>query len=198
MGGVLQQHEQTYAMKNKAWVVDSETPDNIGKYAKRQYIGFDAQFSANTAAGLTQLRGEYIFGEHPGNEAAAYPFNFNGLPPATAVYMRKINGGYAILTQDLGKTPFTFVAKYDWYNPNTQISGNDIASRGEITMSTIGFGFYWRINQALRLTAYYDIVKNETTHQLPDTRDDNGKITAYGWDKNRKDNVLTLRLQYRF
>ena len=190
LGGVLQQHEQTYKMKDKTWVIVSETPHNIGKYAKRRYIGFDAQYSVKTVAGLTQIRGEYIFGEHPGNEAAAYPFNFNGLPPVTAVYIRKINGGYALLTQDLGKTPFTFVAKYDWYNPNTQISGNQITNSGEITVSTIGFGLYWHVNQALRLTAYYDFVRNETTNQL---RDD-----AYSWDKDRKDNVFTLRLQYRF
>jgi electron-transferring-flavoprotein dehydrogenase len=27
---------------------------------------------------------------------------------------------------------------------------------------------------------------------------DEGKITAYGWDKDRRDNVFTLRLQYKF
>jgi hypothetical protein len=200
LGGVLQLNEQTYVMKNKAWVEDSNTEKNIGKYAKRQYFGIDAQFSTTTAAGLTQVRGEYIIGEHPGNEVAAYPFNFNGLPPTTAVYMRKIYGGYAILTQDLGKTPFTFVVKYDWYNPNTQISGNDIinGAAGEITKSNIGLGVFWRINPAFRLTAYYDIAKNETTNQWTDEKDVAGKIIVYGWDKDRKDNVFTLRLQYKF
>ena len=203
LGGTLQQNAETYIMKNKTWVLESDTKDNIGKYAKRQYIGFDAQYNLMTAAGLTQLRGEYIIGEHGGEASAPYPFNFNGLPPSTPVYMRKISGGYIILTQDFGKAPFTFVAKYDWYNPNTGISGDDIGSSSkttanDITKSNIGLGLYWRINPALRLTAYYDIVKNETTNQLKETKDDSGKITANGYDKDRKDNVFTLRLQYKF
>ena len=198
LGGTLQQHTQVFVMKNKEWVMKSDTPDNIGKYAKRQYIGFDFQFNTMTSAGFTNLRAEYIFGEHPGEAGGAYPFNFNSLPPSTPIYMRKINGGYALLTQDLGRSPFTIVVKYDWYNKNKDLSGNDIQNSNELTMSNIGFGMYWRINPALRLTAYYDVVKNETTNQLTDTKDENGKITAYGWDKDRKDNVFTLRLQYRF
>jgi hypothetical protein len=203
LGGTLQQNAQTFVMSNNAWVEDSNNENNIGKYTKRQYIGFDAQFSTITVAGLTQLRGEYIFGEHPGDAAGPYPFNFNGLPPATPVYMRKINGGYVLLTQDLGTSPFTVVAKYDWYNPNTEISGNDIGkssatTANDITKSNIGLGVYWRINPALRLTAYYDIVNNETTNQMTDTKNDAGKITAYGWDEKRKADVFTLRLQYKF
>jgi hypothetical protein len=198
MGGTLQQNAQTYVMKDKAWVVDSDTEDNIGGYAKRQYIGLDFQLSTMTSAGLTQLRAEYIFGEHPGEAGGAYGFNFNGLPPTTPVYMRKIDGGYALLTQDLGQSPLSVIVKYDWYNRNKDISGDDISNSNELAMSNIGLGMYWRINPALRLTAYYDIVKNETTNQLTDTKNADGKITAYGWDNDRKDNVFTLRLQYKF
>ena len=200
LGGTLQQNELLFIMKDRVWIIDSNTKDNIGKYAKRQYIGFDAQLNAYTAAGMTRLRGEYIFGNHPGEESGAYPFNFNALPPKTPVYMRNINGGYVILTQDLGQIPFTAVVKYDWYNPNTQIAGDAIGSgqAGEITKSNIGLGIYWRIHPSLRLTAYYDFVKNETTKQWTDTTDDNGQVIAHGYDKDLKDNVFTLRLQYKF
>ena len=203
LGGTLQQNAQTYIMKNKVWALDSDTQDNIGKYAKRQYFGFDLQFNTITAAGLTHFRGEYIFGEHPGELSGPYPFNFNGLPPTTAVYMRKISGGYALITQDLGQTPLSVIVKYDWYNPNTGISGDDIGAdsgtnANDITKSNIGFGIYWRINPALRLTAYYDIVNNETSSRLKDIKDENGKITAYGWESKRKADVFTLRLQYKF
>lgn len=44
----------------------------------------------------------------------------------------------------------------------------------------------WRINNALKLTAYYDFNKNE--------KSDNVK----GYDADRKDDVFTLRLQYKF
>lgn len=203
LGGVLQTESQVYVMKDKQFVLDSNTPDNIGRYAKRQYFGVDAQISVVSAAGFTQLRGEFILGEHPGNINGAYDFKHTTLQPG-AVYMRKISGGYILLTQDLGTTPFTFVGKYDWYNPNTNVSGNDIGVQGsgtgsgDITRSTVGLGFLWRISPTLRLTAYYDIISNETTDMLKDTKNDKGIITIYGYEGQRKENVFTLRLQYRF
>jgi hypothetical protein len=158
------------------------------------------------------MRGEYIFGEHPGNSGGAYDFKFNATGNNTAmpnniagpIFMRSIAGGYVILTQDLGTLPLTAIIKYDWYNPNTDVSGDEIAAadtkttKGDINMSNIGAGLMWRINPALRLTAYYDFVGNETTENLKDKKDADGNITSYGWEGNRKDNVFTLRLQYKF
>ena len=53
-------------------------------------------------------------------------------------------------------------------------------------MSTIGVGGLWQINSALRLMAFYDFNKNEKT---------NASLT---YNKDIKDNVFTLRLQYKF
>jgi hypothetical protein len=213
LGGVMQNDSSLYVMKDKKFELESKSADNLGKFAKRQYIGVDIQFSTITPAGFTQLRGEYIFGEHPGSSTGQYEFKFNGLPayPATnsPIYMRKVAGGYVMLVQDLGQTPFSAVVKYDWYNPNTEVSGNEIAvagsgtTTGDITRSNIGLGIYWRINPALRLTAYYDIVRNETTENLKDTHKDpndmKSQITAYGYEgSDRKADVFTLRLQYKF
>ncbi|MDR0232207.1 MAG: hypothetical protein LBI82_08830, partial [Dysgonamonadaceae bacterium] len=203
-------NDTVYRMDNKRFVSEISNT-NTGKFAKRQYIGFDAQFSMTTSAGLTQLRGEYIVGEHPGNSSGAYNFRLTGLQSGP-VFMRKIRGGYVILVQDFGQSPFSAVLKYDWYNPNTDISGNDIAlqelvtgaadkgtNKGDIAMSNFGVGLLWQINAALKLTAYYDFVHNETTQNITDRKDDKGRITAYdGYEGNRKDNVFTLRLQYRF
>ena len=196
LGNILTTGNDVFEMKNNTW----ETAGWC-RYAKRRYFGLDFQFSTISAAGLTQLRGEYIFGEHAQNAVGSWNYKFTGIQTGP-VYMRKISGGYAMLTQDLGRTPFSIVAKYDFYNPNTKISGDNIGassatSVNDITKSNIGLGIYWRINPALRLTAYYDIICNETTNQLKNT-EDNGKITAYGWEDKRKADVFTLRLQYKF
>jgi phosphate-selective porin len=184
LGGVRMMNDTVYAVKDNAWAIDSET-GNKGKIAKRQYFGVDAQFSVKTDAGLTQLRGEYIFGQHPGSSSGMYRA-LSALPAPTAkTYMRNINGGYVILTQGLGSSPFTLVAKYDWYNQNTKLSGDDVKATGDLTYNTVGLGAYWSINTALRLTAYYDIVMNEKSKNIADGED-------------LKDNVFTLRLQYRF
>ena len=208
-GGVLQNDESVYIMKNGAFQLrEPATKDNISEYAKRQYIGVDVQLSMISAAGFTNLRAEYIMGEHPfhGGQSTKLTAVRTGV-----VEMRKISGGYLLLAQDLGTTPFTFVAKYDWYNPNTDVSGNDIAKdvdadqrktgAGDITKSTVGLGLLWRIHPSLKLTAYYDIVTNETTENLKGSKNADGKFSSpanFGYEKVRPENVFTLRLQYKF
>ena len=224
-GGVRQSDSLVYVIKDSRFVVNSHSRNNIGKFAKRQYIGFDLQFSTITAAGLTQLRGEYIFGEHPQNAAGGFGFTASSYPAISGpTYMRKLNGGYVILTQDFGATPFTAVVKYDWYNPNIDVSGDDIAkpltaaeisdkkvmangtgNHGDITRTNIGLGLIWRISPALRLTAYYDIASNETTEHLKNTyskdasgNDIKSEIRSYGYEGVRPANCFTMRLQFRF
>ena len=205
MGGVLQTDSSTFVMKGNKFEQESKSRDNIGKLATRQYIGFDLQFAMITSVGMTQLRGEYIFGKHPGTASGAYGFNLPDIQSGP-VYMRKISGGYIVLIQDLGQSPLSAIVKYDWYNPNNDVSGNDIGvdqsrtGAGDIARKNVGTGLMWRINSALKMTAYYDFVSNETTtaESLKDAKDVNGKITAYGYESNRPDNIFTLRLQYKF
>jgi phosphate-selective porin len=208
-GGVLQNDESVYVMKDKVFRLrEPATPNNIGKYAKKQYFGADAQFGVVSSLGNTHLRAEYVIGEHP--FAGGVNAKLTALRTGP-VYMRKISGGYIVLAQDLGKAPLTLVAKYDWYNPNTEVSGNDIAKAvsaeqgqtatgaGDITKHTGGFGLLWHLNPSLKLTAFYEIVKNETTENMKDiTHATTAKITSYGYENDRKDNVFTLRLQYKF
>lgn len=196
LGSTISTNDSLYKMQNNDFVIDNI--NNKGKRNERTYIGADIQFSIMTETlGLTQLFAEYIIGINPGEKSGAYDFKLTAVP-TNPVYMRKIQGGYILFTQDLFTTPFTIVAKYDWYDPNTDISGNDINNKGEIQMNNIGCGLIWRINNNLRLTAYYDIVSNETTDKLADVKDDNGAIKTYGYEQDRKDNVFTLRLQYKF
>ncbi|MDR1730040.1 MAG: OprO/OprP family phosphate-selective porin [Prevotellaceae bacterium] len=183
LGGVRMTNDSILGVEDGRFVLESK--DNRGKIAKRQYIGFDAQFSAMWAAGLTQLRAEYIFGKHAGNQKGAFDYKFTALPPDVPTCMRNINGGYVIFTQDLGSLPFTLVAKYDWYNQNTGLSGNEITGKNDLIYSTFGLGAFWRIDPSLRLTAYYDIVTNEKSENVNEGKD-------------FKDNVFTLRLQYKF
>ena len=201
-GGVLQTDSSTFIMKGNKFELESKSRNNIGKLATRQYIGFDFQYAVKTAAGVSQLRAEYLFGKNPGNASGAYNFGLNDIQSGP-VYMRNISGGYVIFVQGLGQTPVSAIIKYDWYNPNTDVSGDDIAvenSRtgvGDITMSNLGLGFLWRINPSLRLTAYYDFVTNETTGNLKNIKEGDN-IIRYGYEGQRPDNVFTLRLQYKF
>lgn len=201
-GGVYQSTENVYTMKDDVFVLDTNS-DNKGKFAKREYVGFDAQFSIMSAIGMTSLRSEYLFGQQPGSASSTKSPNYSNLPGSSSssapseydMHIRKMSGGYVMLVQDLGTLPLSVVAKYDWYDPNTKISGNNVGktasgtsiatTKTDLSQNTIGLGGLWRVNPNLRLTAYYKINNWE----------DCNNITDYD---NWEGNVFTLRLQYKF
>ena len=85
-----------------------------------------------------------------------------------------------------------FVFKYDWFDPNTRITGKDLStvndsklSLADVKYQTFGVGYVFRPTDYFKLMLYYDIVKNETTG-----------IT--GFNRDLKDNVFTLRTQFMF
>ena len=187
-GSVYQGTENVYRMNGDAFILNSNT-DNKGKFAKREYIGFDAQISLKTGMGTMQLRAEYLFGEQPAKTGNNNSPNESSLPTHDT-YIRNFNGGYVILIQELGELPICAVLKYDWYDPNTKVSKNNIGlkntSKGDIAYNNLGFGILWNINSNVRLQAYYDINKNEKTENLTN------------YNNDLKDNKFTLRLQYKF
>lgn len=187
-GGVYQGTENVYRMKGKTFeaeIIDS----NKGAFAKREYFGFDGQFSAITPFGISQLSAEFITGTQPGDKNSSKSPNYAALPTSDT-YVRSFSGGYVAYVQDLGALPLSLVVKYDYYDPNTKVSRDEIGSNGtgkaDIANSAFGAGLLWRMNGNMRLTAYYDWVWNEQTANL----------TTYGGDL--KDDVFTLRLQYKF
>ncbi|MDR0681463.1 MAG: hypothetical protein LBG15_06410 [Dysgonamonadaceae bacterium] len=187
-GGVYQGTENIYTMSGKGFVLNNEA-SNKGKFSKREYWGIDAQFSWMSILGITQLRTEYLLGYQPGAIGSSKSPNSSSLP-ATDMYIRNFQGGYVIFVQDLWMLPFSAVLKYDWYDPNTKVSGDEIGnnetSKTDLFQNTLGFGALWKINNSLRLQAFYEINTNETTAAIERMK------------KDVKDNVFTLRLQYKF
>jgi len=187
-GGVHQGSEKVYKMNGSSFKLDQNT-SNIGKYAKREYFGFDGQFAYLGSIGLTTLRAEYLFGQQPGTKTSTKSPNYSSLP-VNDTYIRDFKGGYVMLVQDFGKSPFSAVLKYDWYDPNTKVSGDDIGLKNEtgksdLSQNTIGVGGLWRVTSNLRLQAYYEFNNYEET------------INVNG-ENDFEANVFTLRLQYKF
>ena len=190
-GGVYQPTAALYNMSNGVYVKDASAVE-IGKFAKRQYFGLDAQFTVQSALGITTLRGEYLTGKQP--STAGSPNSFQVLP-TTDLYMRDVKGAYVYFIQGIAGTKHQFVVKYDMFDPNTKVSGNEIGAgaltdvkttAGDLKYTTIGIGWIYAYDSTLKLMAYYDMVKNETSTNLK------------GYSQDLKDNVFTLRLQYKF
>jgi hypothetical protein len=166
-----------------------------GTFHRRVYVGADAQLTIETPLGLTTMRGEYLFGKQPGSDKST--ISPTSSLPAADTYLRNISGAYFYFVQSFTGTKLSVLAKYDVYDPNTDISGNQIGTSSKISKtkastsadlkySTLGLGVIYAYTPNIKLTAYYDIVKNETSANLK------------GYTGDLKDNVLTLRLQYKF
>lgn len=187
-GGVYQGTSKVYTMSGSEFVVDDNAA-NIGEYAKREYFGIDAQFQWLHDFGQTQIRGEYLWGTQPGGATSSKSPNSSTLV-AQDTYVRPCAGGYILLVQDLGHLPLSASFKYDFYDPNTDLKGNEVglggSSKADVAYHTLGMGLIWRATQALRFTAWYEKVKNETSDNLA------------GYTGDKKDDVLTLRMQYSF
>jgi hypothetical protein len=190
-GYMLQTTTNVYTMSNGAFVLDNKA-SNLNAYAKRSYFGLDGQFSVASDLGLSSIRAEYITGKQPGTSGSSASLN-NADPTIVAAsdtYIRPFSGGYINFVQDIADTKHSIVVKYDWYDPNTDVAGNAISvaakfSLADMAYSTLGLGYMYRMNNNVRIMAYYDIVSNESTK-------------VKGYFSNVKDNLVTVRLQYKF
>jgi hypothetical protein len=195
-GGFIAQNNKVYqqittdAAGNKVWVAkDTSSRSFKNKILPRVYYGVEGLFSIKTIIGTTTVRGEYFFGTQTGTDVSNRSPQV--MPTATAaMYIRQFNAGYAYFIQRIGTSKHEVAFKYEWLDPNTKVSGKDLngtngMKEGEIkyTMFDIGYNLYLTPN--VKFLIHYNMVTNETT-----------KITGY--KKDLKDNIFTIRMQYRF
>ncbi|MEP7194963.1 MAG: porin [Saprospiraceae bacterium] len=195
-GGIKQGNKFVYktideiAPGVKSWIVDSSTSNLNGK-ARREYFAGDFQLNWDLPIGFSVLRAEYLTGYQTGSAASSTSPN-TGTAPTGDTYIRPFNGGYIMLAQNILQSKHQLVIKYDWYDPNTEVSKDEIGKPGskltatDIKYSTIGIGWNYRVNTNIKFSLYYDLVTNETSQNL----------AAYSTDL--KDNVWTIRMQYKF
>jgi hypothetical protein len=192
-GGLNQNTKYAYTTQTiggvKNFIVDSSS-SNINVIAPRHYYGADAQLKIKNKKGFTELRAEYITGKQTASSTSSETPGalFTG---TDGYYIRKFSGAYFYFLQHLGNTHHQIGVKYDWYDPNTQASGDDIGKTGtninaaNIKYSTLGFGYIHYITDNLKMVIWYDKITNEKT-----------QLTGYTSDV--KDNIFTCRLQFRF
>ena len=191
-GGLAQNTKYVYSTGTvsniKRLVVDS-VAGNVDGVSPRKYYGADVQLKIKNKTGFTELRAEYVAGKQTGTA------NNTETPVALisgtdGFHIRNFNGAYFYFLQHLFSEKYQLLLKYDWYDPNTKVSGNEIAagtglSAANIKYSTFGAGLVYYMRENIKLVLYYARVKNENT-QLP------------GFTTDVKDNVFTARVQFRF
>jgi hypothetical protein len=179
----------------KRFVVDSSAI-NVSAGVPRTYVGVDAQLYLNVFDfGGTILRGEYVAGKQPGTLASNA-----SLQAAVSgdVAKRSFHGYYLYLIQNLGSAD-QVVVKYDAMRPNTEVEVSDFRTGTNLTVAdipfrTLGLGYIHYLDDNVKVVAYYELIANESL--------DPALLTAssalYPYTSNARDNVLTIRMQYKF
>lgn len=195
-GNVTSRSPVVYTMASgggRVFVRDSSA-HNINKNFERVDVGGDMEIYYDLPVlGGFALRGEYIAGTQPCSLKSASFYNPTG---ADSVFVRKVHGFYMNYIQNVGIAN-QFVLKYDVFDPNEEVEGSDIGKPGsnltaaDIKYSTWGLGWIYHWNANVKLTAYYELVHNEKVNTAA-----SGSLASYREDV--KDNVLTLRVQYKF
>ncbi len=222
----------------------------MGKKVDRSYNGIDLEFEINSFLGKTKIYSEYIYGQQPSvvykridpftwntfsptgpSLGISYPiYNsilpFDPMPVGQSIrfydtFIRQFEGFEISLNHQIGKSKHEIIVKYDWYDPNTKISNEEIQwitfvdqygspmaynylSSADVKYTTLGIGWIFNVNENLKFTLYYENVKNEVTkikarsYDLTGQSIDLGYYPHPGFEKDIKDDVITVRLQYSF
>jgi len=182
----------------------------IGDKLDRNWIGGEFQLFADVLGGLS-VKGEYIAGKN-----ATTGFAQTATVLESANYQNKFAGYYLYLIKNLGKKN-QFAFRYDYYDPNTDISGKDVSVKGyaatattakkfssksDLATTTLGFAFHHYYDDNIRITFSYEIVQNEkvgTAGKIVDNyTDTHGNAGTLDWSNRINQNVFTLRLQAKF
>lgn len=190
-GGLVQNTRYIYRMDgsagDKSFTVDSSAA-NIGTKLPRKYRGVDAQVKIKNGWGKTEFRAEYWQGTQT---AAANQSITPAILQTDPLYVRKFNGVFLYILQNIFSPKHLLVLKYDIYDPNIKVSGAEVGGAGSNTHSgdvrynTFGLGYNYYADAHIRLLFWYDMIKNEST-------------SVAGYTSDIKDNIFTFRAQYRF
>ena len=196
---------------------------NVGDAVKRNWVGGEFQLFADVLGGLS-LKGEYIAGK---NASMGYsPVAAVGTTaaiPGMANFQNNFAGYYLYFIKNLGKKN-QFAFRYDYYDPNTDISGKDVtitnftptdatvlrtkvSGKSDLATTTFGLALHHYFDDNLRISLDYDIVQNEKVGVNAATGLGNytenytkadGTKDVLDYSKTVNNNMLTLRIQAKF
>jgi hypothetical protein len=157
----------------------------VGDYLKKQWFGGEVRVYADVLGGLA-LKGEYITGSNSvaSTIAATSTMAQKKASPNT---VNNFSGYYLYLIKNLG-TKHEFVAKYDFYDPNTSLSGD--AAKSSVYYKTLTLAWQYYLNDFIRITAQYEMPQNEISASV--------KNKAGVASSQLADNTFSIRVQAKF
>ncbi|OFX47143.1 MAG: hypothetical protein A2046_01540 [Bacteroidetes bacterium GWA2_30_7] len=191
--------------KESKYVLNSENKLDsitIGDLLPRKWVGAEMQIYWDFLGGMS-LKAEYLIGQNASLAASTTTVSQKGGTPTstnsggttttttsgqssttkTVVSPNKtrdFSGYYIYLIKNIGRKN-QFVAKYDSYDPNTKLSGDD--AKTELYYNTLTFAWQHYFDDNIRISLSYEMPTNELNTTI---------------NKDIKDNTLSLRIQAKF
>jgi phosphate-selective porin len=150
----------------------------VGDYLDKKWFGGEIQIFADLLGGLA-IKGEYIAGTNSTASTIASTATM-AQKKADPNKINSFSGYYIYFIKNIGPKN-QFVAKYDFYDPNSKLSGD--AARNSLQYKTVTLAWQYYLNDNIRLSLNYEMPENETN-----TTNSN----------NLKDNTLGIRIQAKF
>jgi hypothetical protein len=156
---------------------------SVGENLKKIWYGAEAQIYYDFLGG-TSLKGEYIFGTISGSTNPLEVYNaFN------ANKERKFAGYYLSFTKNIGKS-LQAAIRYDSFDPNTKLSGNEVNKDHDLKYNTWTFAWQYFYDENVKVVLGYTMPINEQSDTV------GGDFATS--QKDKKDNIFSIRLQARF
>lgn len=151
---------------------------NYGLNLSKSWFGGEMQLYWDAPLiGGTKLLAEYL----TGSLVDELPLNTTALA-SRKIRKRDLSGFYAMLVKNIG-SEWQLAARYDQYNPNTKISKDLADVAADLATTTVGFGIHNYTFSNIRITLWYDMITSATNSIIK---------------TDPKDNLMTLRFQYKF
>jgi phosphate-selective porin len=151
---------------------------NVWRYLNKNWTGGEVRIYADVLGGLS-VKAEYVSGTNSVASTIASSATMAQKKAAPNSY-NNFTGYYVTLVKNIGPKN-QFVARYDYYDPNTKLSGDAAGSSLYYKTTTLAWQYY--LNDYIRITLNYLMPKNETNASVP---------------ADIKDNVFTVRVQAKF
>ena len=188
-GGVYQATSNVYTMDGNIFVLNND-PANRGEQGVRNYYVGELTLEYRSPIGRTWFNGEFWAGEQT---ATANSVSSPGLArPIGDSYIRPFQSMFGLIAHEIKGTNTALAVKFDHFDPNTSVSGDEIGAANshtgiaDITYTTLSYGIIFTPTNHLRFSLWYDMTSNETSANVT------------GYTENKKQNLITLRMQVRF
>lgn len=156
----------------------------VGDKLKKELFGAEAQVYWDFLGGLS-LKSEYIRGTYSG---MSYASEVNGGFKGDRV--RQVQGAYVSLVKNVGEKN-QFGLRWDMFDPNTNQSGDQVASSRELKYNNYTFSYQYYFTGNVKIMACYLLPVNEKSSNV-------GLVGTDYANRDMKDNTFTLRLQAKF